>query len=384
MAILGTVAGLFLRVLNRPWWELRWVRLTAYLIPVFGGICIVLWFLGVKFASSMFTGIGASGAALTVVLQLAMLLSLPISGATHALFNLAKRLRSHIAGPATPDPHRRILLKGAAAVFPIAAMSTGVAGVAKSLGPVNYPEFVFKYDNLPAVLDGLKILHLSDVHLGYYVILQDLERVLAEVKPMKPDLVLMTGDIADNLASLPYALNMIEQVKPRLGAYSCLGNHEYYRGIYEVRKAYDAGPVPLLVDEGVKIDVDGVSLYIAGADDPRWLRRDNRDFLNKTIDQCAAKAPGECFKILLSHRPNGFKYASKSGFNLMLAGHTHGGQIGIAGRSVFEQMLPLDYLWGPYKDKNGGRLYTTSGLGHWFPFRLGCPREAPIITLTKS
>ncbi|MCP4583483.1 MAG: metallophosphoesterase [candidate division Zixibacteria bacterium] len=384
LAVVGTVAGLFLRVLNSPWWEYKWIRLTAYLIPVFGGICIVLWFLGVKFASGLFTGIGASGAALTVVIQLAMLFSLPISGVTHAFFSLAKRLRLHVAGPAKPDPHRRLFLKGAAAVFPVAAISTGVAGVANSLGPVLMPKINFKYANLPAALDGLKILQLSDIHLGYYVILSDLEQVMAEVKNHKPDIVLLTGDIADDLTSLPYALDMIAQLKPRLGVYACLGNHEYYRGIYEVRQAYDKSTIPLLVNQGLSVDIDGAQLYVAGADDPRWLRRDNRDFLYKTIDKCIEGAPEGAFKLLMSHRPNGFDYAANKGVDLTLAGHTHGGQIGIAGRSVFEQALPLKYLWGPYTGKNGCRLYTTSGLGHWFPFRLGCPREAPIITLSRS
>jgi len=381
MAILGIVAGLFLRVLNRPWWQHKWVRLIAYLIPVFGGICIVLWAAGVELANSLLSGIGATGAASTVVIQLAMLFSLPISGATHALFKLIKKFRYRIAGPVDPDPHRRLFLKSAAAIFPLAAVSTGVTGVANSIGPVSIPIIKFKYPNLPDKLDGLKILQLSDAHLGYYIILEDLEKALAEIAPHKPDLILMTGDIADDLTSLPYALDMIGQLKPRLGCYACLGNHEYYRGIYQVRQAFDQSPISLLVNQGVTIDVEGAPVYITGADDPRWLRRDNRDFIFKSIDSCLDSAPSEAFKILLSHRPNGFDYAAKHNIDLMLAGHTHGGQIGIGGRSIFEQALPLKYLWGSYSDGNGSRLYTTSGLGHWFPFRLGCPREAAIIEL---
>ena len=384
MVILGLVAGQFLRVLNRPWWQLRWVRLISYLIPLFGGICIFLWAVGVKFDNALFSGIGATGAASTVVIQLAMLFSLPISGATHALIKLVKKLRSRIVGPTEPDPHRRLLLKSAAAIFPIAAVSTGVAGVANSLGPVSIPDIKFKYENLPDQLRGLKILHLSDSHLGYYVILEDLEEILAELAPYKPDLILMTGDIADDLTSLPYALDMIDQLKPRLGCYACLGNHEYYRGIYKVRQAFDKSQISLLIDRGVTIDVDGAPIYISGADDPKWLRRDNRDFIYKSIDSCIDPAPVDAFKILLSHRPNGFDYAASKKVDLMLAGHTHGGQIGIGGRSFFEQTLPLKYLWGPYTKGKGSYLYTTSGLGHWFPFRLGCPREAAIITLHRQ
>jgi uncharacterized protein len=64
-------------------------------------------------------------------------------------------------------------------------------------------------------------------------------------------------------------------------------------------------------------------------------------------------------------------------------GHTHGGQIGLFGRSAFEALAPELHLWGTYA-RGESRLYTTSGFGHWFPFRLGCPTEAPILELVRE
>ena len=92
-------------------------------------------------------------------------------------------------------------------------------------------------------------------------------------------------------------------------------------------------------------------------------------------------APSDAFKVLMSHRAKALDFADRFNVDLILAGHTHGGQIGFNRRSVFENFLANEpYLWGKYK-KGKTQLYTSSGVGHWFPFRIGCPAEAPIIVL---
>ena len=87
--------------------------------------------------------------------------------------------------------------------------------------------------------------------------------------------------------------------------------------------------------------------------------------------------------MLLCHRPEGFVPASACGVHLTLAGHTHGGQIGFNGKSAFEPIWRDKYLWGRYS-RGESHLYTTSGFGHWFPFRLMCPTEVPILELASS
>ena len=84
----------------------------------------------------------------------------------------------------------------------------------------------------------------------------------------------------------------------------------------------------------------------------------------------------------MTHRPEGFDPASEMGIELTLSGHTHGGQAGLNGRSLWSAFTDR-YLWGHYA-KNGSQMYLSSGIGHWFPFRLGCPTEAPIIELTSK
>lgn len=236
---------------------------------------------------------------------------------------------------------------------------------------------------LPESLDGIRILQLSDLHLRHYVTLDDLEDVVRDAEAMKPDLVLVTGDIADDLEMLPGAIELIQGMRAPLGTFACLGNHEYFRGVDAVRRIFDRSPIPLFINQGVRIPVNGDSLYIAGIDDPRSMGAKDLAFYERTIDIALAGAGSQDTIVLMSHRPDAFDYAATQGVELTLSGHTHGGQIGFMGRSVFEPVWPDRYLWGHY-DRSGSQLYTTSGMGHWFPFRLGCPQEVPLLVLRRG
>jgi predicted MPP superfamily phosphohydrolase len=85
----------------------------------------------------------------------------------------------------------------------------------------------------------------------------------------------------------------------------------------------------------------------------------------------------------MAHRPDAFNAAVELDIDLTLSGHTHGGQVGLGGRSFWSLFAPGSYLRGLYR-KEKSRLYVSSGIGHWFPFRLGCPSEAPIIELIAT
>ena len=383
-AILSAAVGLFLRAFNPAWWAKRPIKRAFYLAPVAGAVGIAVWATGVLADIWPLAFTGAALAALTVIILIALLLSLPASGIIHGLGYILSKMKKTIqAEPHKANASRRIFLKSSAAVFPIATIVAGADGFTGSFAAARIPRLRFPFANLPPQLEGFKILQISDCHLGYYVGLNDLEKLLVLAEPMQPDLVLVTGDLSDDLGALPDALTMISGLNPRWGTFACLGNHEYYRGIREVRQIFEKGPIPLLVETGVNIEVGGSALYIGGADDPRYLRRDNAVFLKNTVSASLSPAAEGSFKILMSHRPEAFDYSAPSGADLTLAGHTHGGQIGLGGRSAFESLLSYKYLWGHYHHANGNQLYTTAGVGHWFPFRLGCPPEAPLIELVS-
>lgn len=385
LLFLGLVTVLLIRFLHRNWWRRRWIKWPAIVLPLAGVGCILLWGVGTVHGLRWALAVGATGTALVLVLEVALMLSLPFSGALELLRRLLDWLlrRKAAAGAGPVDQKRRVFLKATAAALPTVAITAGATGIAYGFTPVRLPVIDMYFPGLPPGLEGLKILQLSDMHLGLYQHLTELEAVLGGARQHSPDLVLVTGDIADDVKILPEVLNMIDQFRAPLGHFASLGNHEYYRGIQRIRQVFETGPVPLLVGEHAVLPVGDATLTLAGADDPRVLGEDDTTFLRTTITAAMDGAPSQGFTVLMSHRPEGLNPAAELNIPLTLAGHTHGGQFGLFGRSLWEPMLPHRYLWGKYQ-KGDSQLYTSAGVGHWFPFRLGCPPEAPIIVLRAA
>ena len=278
---------------------------------------------------------------------------------------------------------RRELALATARLAPLGGAMVAGTGAREGQELARLVEVEMAFPNLPPALEGLRILQYSDVHLGYFVDMVEIDALVEQGKRARADLVVLTGDIADDIPSLPRALELFDELGPRLGVYASIGNHEYFRGIRETRRAYDASKVPLLLQQGHTLEVDGARLHLSGADDPRFMGRQNHDFFDRTVGVALDGAPSDAFHVLMSHRPEGFLAARKAGVHLTLSGHTHGAQVGVGGRSILEPLLPDKYLWGPYQE-DASRLYTSSGAGHWFPFRLGCPRELPVIKLVRG
>jgi predicted MPP superfamily phosphohydrolase len=282
------------------------------------------------------------------------------------------------------DPQRRLFLARAGGVLPLAAVGSGPAGTAASVLQLGVTEVEVPIAGLPPALDGLSILQLTDVHLGTFIDVDQVQRAVDAVKDRGIDLVVLTGDIADDYDKLGPALDAICTLEPTLGSYAIYGNHEVYRGRERCHDIYAGSRVKLLREDGVVLEKDGAKLWLGGCDDPATLGEEHRSFLAKTVQNTVATRPeGVDASILLSHRPEGFEEAARQGIDLTLAGHTHGGQVAVFGRSVFSPMLPESYLLGPYTS-GSSHLYTSAGLGHWFPFRLNCPCEAAVITLKRG
>ena len=313
------------------------------------------------------------------------MLSLPFSGLIHLVSRLVEWMasRHHETADTVIDVRRRALLKGAAAAVPVAAIAAGFGGVGRAYAGTEVRLLPIAMQNLPPALRGLRILQISDAHLRHYITLDDLEQMLDQASAFAPDLVLVTGDLSDDLTMLPDALRLIDQSQAPLGSYAILGNHEYFRGIAQVRAIFDRSPVPLLVDRHVRLPMGETTICLGGIDDPMTMRNIPADFFSAAIDMTFLDAGHYDFSILMSHRPDAFPDAAARGIDLTLAGHTHGGQIGFGGRSVLETSFPNSFLWGKYT-LGESHLYTSCGAGHWFPFRLGCPAEAPVIELTAA
>jgi len=129
------------------------------------------------------------------------------------------------------------------------------------------------------------------------------------------------------------------------GVYATLGNHEYFRGVKEVRRIFERSPIPLLVNQSETLIIRGTQVCLAGIDDPQWLREVDPEFYKRTIDQALNSSPSEAFTILMSHRPGAFDYASSRNIDVTLAGHTLAANR-FMGRSIFECTVPPLSLGG--------------------------------------
>jgi predicted MPP superfamily phosphohydrolase len=320
-------------------------------------------------------GLAARGVGLawTGIMMLAPLAIALVGSAT-----LQRAARSQGAA----SPGRRAFLQAGAAALPLGSVGMSGAGFRAADAPPRIPIVRMRFPGLHRDLDGLKILHLSDLHLGAAMRSGDLEALLERAAPLRPDLIVLTGDVADDHRELREALAIVHRHRPRLGVFAALGNHEYLHDIRATVPIYERSPVPLLVDRGTTLEVGAAQLFVAGVDDC-FGKGDARAFYEGAVARAAADAPDDAFRLLLCHRPRGFAAASAGGFHLTLSGHTHGGQVGLFGVSAFQAVFREAYLWGVY-ERAGSRLYTTSGFGHWFPFRIGCPAEAPLIVLERG
>lgn len=384
IALLSGVETVLLRRLHPDWWRHRWVRRLSRAVPLAGLASLLLWTVGI-FTAWWLVLLGAYLTATVMVTGIALMISLPFSAILHGIASLLAFLRrGRQPAPVPPgSPARRDFLKTAAAVFPVVAVAAGGIGVAGALRRPITPELPLRFPGLPEALDGLRILQISDVHIGYFVTPQDFEAMAGIARAARPDLVLITGDLSDYIDVYGAALRTAAAIEPPYGVYASIGNHEYYTGIRPVLREYDRGPIPLLLDAGTTLRIRGAELYLAGADDPRTVSGYDPAFLPRTIDAAVAGAPSGAFVLLMSHRPEGFDHAARLGIPLTLSGHTHGGQLGFRGRSLMDDLFGRRYMWGLYR-QGASTLYTTAGAGHWFPYRIGCPAEMPVYVLRRG
>ncbi len=345
------------------------------------GLSAAMWFGGRAVDLELLQLVGMVGTSLVLVTVTLLFVSSIVWGPLSLW--LAKRL----AQPPTPappvsSPSRRAFLSKAVGTLPASAAALGPVGAGATLLTPVVRQVSFDVPGLDPRLDGLSILQLTDVHLGTFIGLDHVRAALDKAQGFAPELVVFTGDIADDFDKLGPALDMAATLQPPLGVYASIGNHEIYRGRAEAEAIYNRSPATYLCETGEVIERNGARLYLCGADDPARLGGDHSAFLEQSVARALDGCPDDIdCKIVLSHRPEGFKTAAQKGATLTLAGHTHGGQVALLGRSVFELFAPDAFLLGRYKKQDRSFLYTSAGLGHWFPFRLNCPCEVALIRL---
>ncbi|MEJ2368199.1 MAG: metallophosphoesterase [Acidobacteriota bacterium] len=239
------------------------------------------------------------------------------------------------------------------------------------------PHVVIRTEKLPPGTRRLRIVQISDVHLGLMVRASRLRAILKAVRKARPDLLVSTGDLVDGQMNRMNGLAaMLASVHTPLGKYACTGNHEFYAGIAQASEFTDEAGFALLRNETVW---KGLPLALTGVDDPAGRRLGKEKPAPES--SLLSEAPQGMFRLLLKHRPD----VPESGpfdFDLQLSGHTHGGQI-----FPYNFLTRLSYrrIAGLYKLGAGACLFTSRGSGTWGPpFRLFEPPQVVIIDLVRE
>jgi predicted MPP superfamily phosphohydrolase len=229
---------------------------------------------------------------------------------------------------------------------------------------------------LPAEIGRLKIVQISDVHLGLIVREGRLSRILEKVKAEQPDVLVSTGDLVDGqVCRLNGLEELFKEVRPGYGKFAITGNHEFYAGIENARCFTENAGFTFLRGEGVTV---GGMINIAGVDDPSGNIGHAKEISEKEL---LSRLPREKFTLFLKHRPLVDKTAIGL-FDLQLSGHIHKGQI-----FPFTLITALLYpiTSGRLDLPNGSLMYVSRGSGTWGPpIRFLAPPEVTVIELVHG
>lgn len=275
-------------------------------------------------------------------------------------------------------PGRRQFLRASTA-----AVCAGIPAVTLAAGVITRKDFLINevdisFPNLPKDLEGLRLLQISDIHMGVFFSANDLRRVVDASNNLRPNIAFVTGDLITTQEDpLDRCIQELKRLRSDAGVWGCMGNHELYAKVedYTKREAAKYG-MDFLREEARSLRFGGSRLNLVGVDFRPWQRLGEVDGLLE---------PGQ-FNLLLAHTPEIFPYAAKKGFDLTLSGHTHGGQINVdvLGTNFNVVDLHTPYTKGLYRLPTSA-IYVNSGLGTiGLPIRIGAPPEITLVRLCKS
>lgn len=238
----------------------------------------------------------------------------------------------------------------------------------------------FALPRWPSALDGLRIVQISDIHIGALLGRSFAARLVERVNELDPDVIAVTGDLVDgSVSQLRDEVAPFAGLRARHGVYFVTGNHDHYSGARSwVARVEELGMRPLR-NEHVAIDRNGAGFDLAGVDDHHgsWMGDDGGEDLDRAFEGRDPQRP----VVLLAHDPSTWKRASRRGVDLQLSGHTHGGQIWPFGYLV---RLAVPFVAGHFR-RGDAQLYVSRGTGFWGPpMRLFAPAEITEIALVRA
>ena len=235
-----------------------------------------------------------------------------------------------------------------------------------------------RLERLPEALEGLTIAHLSDLHMTGHLGPEFYEVVIEETNALEPDLIVLTGDILEKERCLSWGPALLGRLRARCGIYFIFGNHE--KRLHHPAALRTALREAGLTDLGSRcetIAIRGAQILLAGNELP-WFGA------APAIPNPKSQIPN-CFRVLLSHSPDELPWAKAHAFDLMLAGHNHGGQIRLPwlGALISPSRYGWRYAGGLYHEPPT-LLHVSRGISGDHCIRLNCPPELPLLVLTRS
>ena len=222
---------------------------------------------------------------------------------------------------------------------------------------------------LPPELEGFTIAHVSDLHSGLFVGPDRLKIISDAANDLKSDLVTVTGDVINReMGEFSAALAAIKAIESRHGTYLCEGNHDRIPGDGLVIEACAENNLPMLSYQTIILPIRGKRLIIGGLP---WMKRGFEDKPELVSQLFPARQEGDV-RVLLAHHPHLFDIAESA--DLVLAGHTHGGQIMLGDHGFGLGPVFFKYWSGLYRRGNSS-MVVSNGCGDWFPCRIGAPAE---------
>jgi len=278
------------------------------------------------------------------------------------------------------DPARRRLFRASAGAFLAAPFAATAFGVFVQRGDLRVREIELPLPGLPRDLEGLRLVQLTDIHLGPFLSERELARAVDMANEWKGHLALVTGDLITAAGdALDACLNQLSRLRADAGILGCLGNHEVYAGAedYTAMQGSRLG-IEFLRGSSRLLRFGSASVNVAGVD----YQPAGRPYLDGARGLLANGAQN----ILLSHNPDVFPAAAGQGWGLTIAGHTHGGQLNF---EIFDQSFNLarfytPYVYGVYRQARSA-IYVSRGIGTvGIPARIGAPPEVACIRLVRA
>jgi predicted MPP superfamily phosphohydrolase len=238
--------------------------------------------------------------------------------------------------------------------------------------------------HLPPGMEGFTIGLISDIHSSAFMLKDEMQQYVAAMNGLGTDMIAVTGDFVNSrlVEAHPFA-EAFSALHAPSGVYGVLGNHDFFtREVDAVARIIDDCGIRLLRNDAVTIQKNGAMLLLAGVDDV-GLTEEATDAMQAALRGTTGGIP----RVLLCHRPYFLPQAAAQGFDLMLSGHTHGGQVSLGslgGATIAPAALVSRYVWGNYSERSTS-MYVSRGVGTvGLPIRINCPPELTVLRLTRG